>query len=370
MGRKPDLVQLIDRVYEAAVDFQAWPRAMTEMAESLRAREMVLEIYDPAAKPAVFVVAPRDDPQWPRVYVERWAASNFLRERSVGFPVGALFRFEDLVSRSAFDRTPLYNEFFAPQGKDHALSMYLAREGTTMSAIGFYRALDKGPFRHDEHRLLQLLGPHLQRAVALNLRLARIEMQRDSTAEILNRCAEGALLVDAQARILFANRAAEALLRDGAALQMKEGRLAAATAAKTAQLRGLIAGIVAAGSTLALPSRDGTSLAVLVMPLKTETTWLARRPAAIVFVKDPKASTLPSRARIQLLFNLTPAQAAVAREILQGDGIQAAAERLNISRATARTHLLEVFQRTGTGRQAELVRVILQATLPAHPKED
>ena len=54
----------------------------------------------------------------------------------------------------------------------------------------------------------------------------------------------------------------------------------------------------------------------------------------------------------------------MAREILQGDGIQATAERLGISPATARTHLLEVFQKTGTSRQAELVRVLLQQNLP------
>jgi DNA-binding CsgD family transcriptional regulator len=73
---------------------------------------------------------------------------------------------------------------------------------------------------------------------------------------------------------------------------------------------------------------------------------------------------LPSRDEIRLLFGRTPAQAGLAREILQGDGVQAAAERLGISRATARTHLLEVFQKTGTSRQAELVRVILQHSLP------
>jgi DNA-binding CsgD family transcriptional regulator len=201
--------------------------------------------------------------------------------------------------------------------------------------------------------------------VALNLRLGRLEMERDSSAEMLNRCDHGAVLVDESARILFANVAAEAILHDGDGLRARDGRLSAATAASTRMLRGMIAGDedLADHSMLALPCSDGRKITVQVLPLRAETAWLARRPAAIVFIKDPKATALPSPEDIRVLFDLTRAQSALAREILRGDGVQAAADRLNIARATARTHLLEIFQKTGTSRQAELVRVILQQSL-------
>lgn len=110
---------------------------------------------------------------------------------------------------------------------------------------------------------------------------------------------------------------------------------------------------------VSLPDRDGGSLAVEVLPIRIETAWLPDPPAAMVFIRDPKASRLPSHEQLRLLFGLTPAQAALAGEILEGDGIDAAA-LLGIKRSTARTHRLEVFQKSGTSRQAELVRVILQ----------
>jgi DNA-binding CsgD family transcriptional regulator len=50
---------------------------------------------------------------------------------------------------------------------------------------------------------------------------------------------------------------------------------------------------------------------------------------------------------------------------MHGDGIPAAAARLGVARSTARTHLLKLFQMTGTNRQAELVRLLLER-LPAH----
>ena len=58
---------------------------------------------------------------------------------------------------------------------------------------------------------------------------------------------------------------------------------------------------------------------------------------------------------------MTPAEAALAVEICTGNGLQAAANRRGVSLATARTHLGRVFQKTGVGRQAELVRLIMQA---------
>jgi DNA-binding CsgD family transcriptional regulator len=92
-----------------------------------------------------------------------------------------------------------------------------------------------------------------------------------------------------------------------------------------------------------------------------ETLWLLHeRPAAIVFAKDLERAGTPSLTAFQRHYGLTPAQAALVRELAMGDGVAAAASRLGISYATARSHLLQVFQKTGTSRQAELVRLILQ----------
>ena len=72
------------------------------------------------------------------------------------------------------------------------------------------------------------------------------------------------------------------------------------------------------------------------------------QPSAILFVNDPER-------------DVTRAEAALALELLPGRGLQVAADRLRITLTTARTHLAHVFEKTGTTRQAELVRLILQS---------
>ncbi len=368
MGKPFDFLKLIDLIYEAAVDVRAWASAMVAIAGALGAAMMslsIIDITDANAKRA-FVVAPHTDPEWLRLYDQRWSGSNIVRERGLTFATGEVYGFENLMSRSEFKKSLFYNEFWEPQRIGFGLLANVTKAKSAVAGVGFYRSRNEEGFGHDEERLLCAIAPHLQRAVALNLRLGRIEMEREAAAEMLNRCNHGALLVDAEARILFANTLAEALLQQGTALTARGGRLAACVPAQTSALRAMIAGGEdgVPGGLLALPRLDGGSLAVLILPTRAETAWLTRRPAAIVFVKDPHASGLPTREEIRMLFDLTPAQAGLAQEILRGDGVQAAAGRLGISRATARTHLLEVFQKTGTSRQAELVRVMLQQSLP------
>jgi len=80
--------------------------------------------------------------------------------------------------------------------------------------------------------------------------------------------------------------------------------------------------------------------------------WSARcdsiyRPVAVIFVTDPDKKAKPLVAQIKKQFGLTGAEAAFSVEILKGDGIQAAADRLRI--------LSHIFEKTKTHRQSELV---------------
>ena len=60
-------------------------------------------------------------------------------------------------------------------------------------------------------------------------------------------------------------------------------------------------------------------------------------------------------------FGLTPAEARLALHLVAGETLRSAAVKLSISYETARTSLKNIFGKTGTCRQAELVIIILTA---------
>ena len=58
-------------------------------------------------------------------------------------------------------------------------------------------------------------------------------------------------------------------------------------------------------------------------------------------------------------FGLTPAEARLALHLVAGETLRSAAVKLSISYQTARTQLKNIFKKTATGRQTQLVVVIL-----------
>ena len=207
------------------------------------------------------------------------------------------------------------------------------------------------------------------RTVPMQLRLADLDGPPEDAAEILNRLLQGVLLVDADSRVRFANRAAESVLRAGRGLLLGRDGLRAETPSETRLLRWFIAERAklsresgGAASRLRLTREHSQPLAVLVVSHRPQFGWIDfARPRAILFVTDPETAVAVRCDTLREDFGLTLAEAAVAVEIVEGDGLQAAAARLRISLATARTHLAHVFDKTDTRRQAELVSLLLRS---------
>ena len=85
------------------------------------------------------------------------------------------------------------------------------------------------------------------------------------------------------------------------------------------------------------------------------------QPAAVVYIRDATGKSLASIAAAKQLFNLTPAETALAMELANGLSLEEAAEALSIRRNTARAHLRSIFSKTGVRRQTELVRIMLNS---------
>ena len=71
-----------------------------------------------------------------------------------------------------------------------------------------------------------------------------------------------------------------------------------------------------------------------------------------------RRSTRPPPEVIAKTFDLTPSELRVLVAIVEVGGVQETAEALGIAETTVKTHLRRVFAKTGTGRQADLVKLV------------
>src|SRR6202030_4142605 len=127
----------------------------------------------------------------------------------------------------------------------------------------------------------------------------------------------GVLLVDAGAWVIFANRAAERMLRAGGGLFLGHDGLRAETFAETRLLRQTIAECAEprdelgdAGGHLRLSRENRAPLTVLVIPHRARFAWIdVVRPRAILFITDPEETAVVRRESLRQDFGLTPAEA-------------------------------------------------------------
>ncbi len=365
--RLQDLSEFVGLIYDTALDPDAWLTMLNRLADLLGA---TTGAHFGSYNSRTYVttnLAPRLDPEYLRLYPEYWASRDIFWQRGAHHPVGAAYMPETFMSREEHCRTDIFNEWYKPQGVEAMMRTNLLIAGPVSTVVTVGRRYSEGDFGTTEMRLFAALIPHLQRAV--QLRLAGLDGPTMSSAEMLNRLFQGVLLVDADARVIFANSAAERMLRAGGGLVLGRDGLRAGTPAETRLLRQTIANCAeprdelgGAGRRLRLSREHQAPVTALVAPHRARLTWIdIVRPRAILFISDPEQSAAVGRESLRQDFGLTSAEAGFTREVLKGDGLRAAADRLGISLTTARTHLAHVFDKTGTRRQAELVRLILQS---------
>ena len=123
---------------------------------------------------------------------------------------------------------------------------------------------------------------------------------------------------------------------------------------------------MAAGGAVRLPRDGQRDLVVTVSPMplaREEPRWLG--PSVRVFIVDPDGERAPDEVLLRQLYGLSPAEAALAGRLALGGTLRDAAVARGITLGTARSYLEQIFHRTGTRRQVELVRLLL--TLPKPP---
>jgi DNA-binding CsgD family transcriptional regulator len=77
-------------------------------------------------------------------------------------------------------------------------------------------------------------------------------------------------------------------------------------------------------------------------------------------ITDPDSQTPLPDQLLQSAFELTQAEAKLAGLLAAGEDLRSIADKLEITYGTARTRLAEVFQKTDTRRQGQLIRLILK----------
>ena len=216
--RFEDLSEFVGLIYDTAFDVGTWPTLLNHLADLLGATTgAALVSYNSRAR-VPSILCPRADPDYIRSFLEYWGHRCLILHYSRNHPLAAVVKPEMFVSREEYCSTEMFNEWFKPQRAEAMIGAKLLIKSPVLTFLGLARPYSAGDFDETETRLFSALIPHLQRALQLQLRLSALDGPLEGSAEILNRLRQGVVLVDSHARVIFANRAAEHMLRAGGGL--------------------------------------------------------------------------------------------------------------------------------------------------------
>ena len=185
----------------------------------------------------------------------------------------------------------------------------------------------------------------------------------------LDRSPVAIVLLDGQKRVVFANQRAVDLQGQADGVIVCGNGIGLLRTIDNARLQGLIARAVGGGEVLvrsmrALRPSGRRPYGVLVAAMSQrdrdrDSPMAPYRPAVCVVIADPDWARTLSVERLQDAFDLTEAEGRLAARLAAGEGLRAAAQSLSITYGTARARLAEIFQKTETRRQGELVNLLL-----------
>jgi len=359
--------ELLDRLYEAPFEPKGWADFLRALERSAEGAVGMLCMPAPSPGCPGVVIAPSIEAELVEAYRTRYHRLDPWLRDAKQVPVGEVVTHSTAADDCRPEPTLLHLRWLRPLGVRRGyLGSLLERDERGRCSLLNLFPKDGSEPRREWADLLTELVPHLRRALRVQAETRQLRAERRALNTAVDRLALGVVVVDRDHRVHFTNRKGDSLLarRDGLILD-REG-LHAARPEDDCRMRHALAHVcdveARSGATLAFSIHrraERSPLRARVWSVPSSGDPETSSGLAVLFVSDPDDEVeLPSDA-LKQLYDLTNAESALVRELANGRAVQEAATRLTITEGTTRQRLATVFDKTRTGRQASLVRLVL-----------
>jgi DNA-binding CsgD family transcriptional regulator/PAS domain-containing protein len=366
------LSSLVGDIYDAAIEPGAWPAALAGTAKFVGGPAAALFSKNATSRTGSVAYDAGVDPYYRRIYFEQYikldpaTTGHFFAD--VEEPVATA----DLIPYDEFLQTRFYREWARPQHLVDFISATLDKSTTSAAMFGVFRHERDGVVTDETRARMRLVVPHVRRAVLIGRLMDMRSTEAAALADTLDGIAAGMFLVDALGRIVHANAAGHVMIGTGDFLRAPGGRLTAADPDADAALHAVLAatpktGVGENGVSLALTDHAGSRHVAHVLPLTPgirRNVGAGYAAVAAIFVHAAALHRPHPPEVIAKAYRLTPTELRVLLAIVEIGGVPEVAEALGVAESTVKTHLGRLYEKTGTDRQADLVKLVAKFANP------
>jgi DNA-binding CsgD family transcriptional regulator/PAS domain-containing protein len=363
------LSALIGSIYDCALDPSGWERTLTEITSALCCQTAVLHLNDIQHNRLLMHKSVGLEPYWLHQVEKHVAEMHALLPSRP--EVDEPYVLSREVDQATIKASPFVRTWLRPQGLVDIAQLFLIHTPARLSGLGLGRHRRHGLITERELGLARLLIPHVRRAVTISNVLDVRTIERARMTEALDALRCGVVLTNGRGVILYANQAAQHMLRSGGVIEGQGGMLIAKTPSAAAELRVALKAamdetrIGKTGLAIRLTEPEMPVMFAHVLPLSGGDLRTRLEPEAVaaVFVSAPPDGKDAADVTAAT-YDLTPAETRVLAYLLGGHTLAEAATRLAITPSTAKAHLDNIFAKTRVSRQADLMRLGLGLAAP------
>lgn len=350
-----------DQIYEAAFVPEIWPTVLGRIAETADTASGAMLIVDRQKTPMFSSTPNIAETLEAFSRTSHWYTNPPLmrlrRRRYAGFLEVSDFLEADVAAGDAF-----HTDNMRRIGAAWQVGSVVDMPDGGLVAFTFERAQGKSNFSSRELAYFDVLRPHLARAGMMGMRL---NLQRaEASVAAMQALSIPAAIVGRGGAVIAVNDLFEtlsAIIRPSAF-----GRLSLANR----EASKLLQEALSETSAQAMPIRsipvagpERQNLVLHVLPLRRSASDMLSHGSALLTVTGYSAgANVPPDAVLRGLFDLSAAEAGVAAGLASGLSLADIAAGRRITIATARTHLAQIFRKTCTNQQAQLVALLKGVT--------
>ena len=359
--------QFIDRIYEASFQPDIWPEVLADLAALtdskggllLSTREKSLNwtasdsVHDAFAD---YLMGGWFRRCGRRVCLLEQAHSAFLREH-------------DYWTEDELDANEIYREFFRPRDLGCSAGTGLIMPTGDHIVVSVERSHANGPIEHKHIATLNELRPHLARAAMVAARMGMVSAT--STKDAFEKLNVPAILLDLDGVAVDASDVNESLTEH--IVWSANNRLSFKDADATALLQKALAAPTSEPgvNSFAVKDADGKPAHVAhLIPISQSAHDIFANGYAVLVFNPIDSRTSPSPQLLRSLFDLTAAEANVARDLAAGTSVDDIAAAGDVSINTVRTQIRKILEKTGCRRLPEVVSLISNVSMEQGEKAE
>jgi DNA-binding CsgD family transcriptional regulator len=349
---------LIGSIYDAASEPRLWTDVVQRIVRRTNARSGIFYEHDDTTKQSRVFGAEGFDPHYLQAYERYYGALDPWHKSGLSWPVGSVAQTAALLPDRELKRSEFYNDHLRPQRVFYALGAPIERSRGSMAVFGVQGGYENGNFTQEIVALVIALVPHFRRAYGIQRALGDIRREGTELESALHALVQPVLIVDRDARLWFANSAGAQLLGRADLLRLSGKRLHTAHRRDAAAFAQALAPVPRGSDgdgTLSLRRAGNAAPCIVrIAPLRHENRaeWTGRIAVLVELPPAPRGLAASAAA-----FRLSAAEFRLWEELVAGRTVAEIAERSGLSVNTVRVHLAALFRKTGTHRQADLIRL-------------